>query len=689
MAEMKDSLIVSMDDSTDPKSLKHEDQFISRFGSRFSLSLNMTGKEKAIFPVGIGPLEGRLPLFLAVKQGEETVSLPMHYPVFDSTTKPVYDADFSRTMTTAVTRIGRHGGLEIEWQFDSPFYPKDFKLSCVPFFYVTARLRNVSGELVSGTVYAGLEVGDTSEMPEFGGVVKSARPAVNFRPPEYKPGKVFDIEMALAPVGDGSARSRFDTSCAYWECVEFPYSVGAGETVERTFILAMWHEDRDIVEYHGEKCLLKYQSIFDGLEDVVEYAVGNRDEIRRKSALFDSLIEDASITEDQKYCIAKNFHVYLGATWMLERPGGRDLFMNYEGGTGYFSTIDVEYNFGLFYAMFWPELLRSEIEAWTDTYRRGNRLRPHIFGPQHRIMQHDIGGGFVVDEQIYIPGPMPVEENANFLLLNYLYWRFTGSTDAFDYCSDICGDLADYIVESDLNGNGLPNVGVINTLDCFAPLFRNMGDQVFLGLKAAAALAAYRDLLNMSGKGSAATRYADHAGLIFKTVEEQCWDGDHYVVAIHESRPEGWNNATPLALNGIAYLLFTGQTPPLDPERVKKDIMATEQDYTMWPSMGIWRDLVGLYYGHKPAKPYAFRPDFINDFYPRNFDSVGLIAASGGVGMDVPGRTLTYNSSASGRFPLPALADWENEQVPWIEVGDGEVKVVGEVGSFSLVPRHL
>lgn len=147
MADITDSLIVDKRAGDDPKTLKHEDQFISRFGSRFSISLNLTGREKAIFPMGLGPLGGEMPIFLAVSQGGQTTSLPMHYPVFDKTTAPVYDAEFRRTMAAATADIGTHGNLRIEWRFESPFYPQDYRLSCGPFFHITARLTNISDQV--------------------------------------------------------------------------------------------------------------------------------------------------------------------------------------------------------------------------------------------------------------------------------------------------------------------------------------------------------------------------------------------------------------------------------------------------------------------------------------------------------------------------------------------------------------
>ena len=84
----------------------------------------------------------------------------------------------------------------------------------------------------------------------------------------------------------------------------------------------------------------------------------------------------------------------------------------------YHSTLDVEYSNAFFYLSFWPDLLKTQLEEWA-VFEKESELG--------KFMSHDMGSSTGSRGMAYIHD-MPVEENADYLLLLYSYWKTTGDT---------------------------------------------------------------------------------------------------------------------------------------------------------------------------------------------------------------------------------------------------------------------
>ncbi len=727
----------------------HEDEYIFRFGSRLGLDLGRG--DRALLPAGLGPLNTNLPIYLAVETPEGRFSMPTHYNAAFVRGETV---QLEHSVERSMTRLRFRGesqpaDLRIEWEFLSPFYPQDDAISTAPVFLVTCRMTpQQAGERAAPselTVLAGLEAtvgtttagtaavgeddaGETAAGETTRGanmITQDQQVAANFRGPETKPGDLLHCSLAVgAADGIGFRTRTIDNGAGRWLCLARRVKVtgdagnGAGaervaETVEVSFYLAAVTDG--VVDRLGESCPLAYRRDFADAASVLAWARQHRAELVEKSSRFDELFMYASIPDHIRRFAAWQFHIFLGSTWLLRRPDGSVFYTNYEGGTGYFSTVDVEYNLVPIYLMFRPQCLVDQLELWAEVYRRGNRQRPYSFGPAAGIMEHDVGGGFQIDEQIYMPGPMPVEENANFILMHYLYWRWTGDEAVFARHAALCRELADYVVASDTNGNGLPNLGTNNTFDAFEPLFRDTEDQVYLGIKAGAALQGLSEMLAATAQSASPSpsaspgdeRYAGQARRIFETLENEAWRGDHYAVSISPQAPAGPTGSadrdapSPLTLNGLAYLLFAGTELLLDRSRMRADLLTAATDYTQWPSMGVWRDMLARYlsktepnshtytqtYTHPdtdtdtrthaetfdPQGSYRFRPDFRNDMYPRSATALFMLNAWAGVAVNMVSAVLSVSRAFEGVVPLPALADWEAGVVPWLKVQEGRV----------------
>ncbi|MGC8560108.1 MAG: glycoside hydrolase family 52 protein [Phycisphaerae bacterium] len=669
----------------------HEDQYLNRFGSKFGIQFYP--HHVGLLPAGLGPRHNRASLtdgvythaLLGVAIDRHRYILPL-LPQKDFGHRDVRITDFTlhRTMTSADLRSTQYPqGVSVRWKFISPFYPRALRLSLAPAILVRCTINNHTGSAVEASVLAGLPAGGATMANRTKGIIERHKIVhVIFRGPETdKYPKNLPETQAIALSG---ASTSTPVSMDHCTCFQNTLVVAPGASQHVWIILAQYVNTRSVVSYFGTPCEFEYQKLFPGIDSVIHYARHHRRSMLLRSRIFDHVISGAALPLDIKAFIARNFQVYLGATWMLHRPDGKLLFTSYEGGTGYFSTIDVEFNLAPFYVMFWPACLKSELNLWAKCYYHWPNLKPYRtgpggpliwFGPKYGVMEHDVGGGFIISRQVYLLGPMPVEENSNYILLNSLYWRYTGKLDVFRRHEKLCLALANYILHSSTDGTGLPDTGTNNTLDGFGTLHRRYPDQVFLGLKAACALQALVSMLRAAGQSQLTHPYAAREKLIIHSIEKNAWQGNHYAITISPRHPKGWNKPWALTTNALLYDLLTGEPQPLKPSRVRSDLLSQINKYSKWPSMGIWRDMIACYFGIHPHTRYVLRPDFFGDMYPRSFNSIAMIQAWAGIGINVPKHRITISSRARGWFPLPALADWKAEKVPWIRVHHGKIEL--------------
>lgn len=690
--------------------LAHEDQYINRFGSKFGIQFYPHGA--GVLPVGLGPRHNKVSptngiyahVFLAVQIKGHRYVLPL-IPASQlaRTDRRITQYALHRTMTQVDFRSSQYPkGVVVHWKFISPFYPQATRLCTAPMFYVRCQIKNTGTRPMALRILAGFKHSrKTTIMAPNNLIIRKELVHAVFRGPETdKYPKTIPQTLALA--SDESGRDHLVTQrvdgC---DCLVLNITLASGGQITTGFILAQYANTASIVDVLGHRCGYEYQALFPSIESVIGYARKHQSSILARSAIFDNIIAQAAIPQNIKHFIARNFQVYLGATWLLHGANDKPIFTSYEGGTGYFSTVDVEFNLAPFYCMFWPSCLKSELNLWSQEYDRGAHYKPYRtgprgalirFGPQYGIMEHDIGGGFIINKQVYMLGPMPVEENSNYILMNDLYYCYTGQLSTFIRHEKLCIALANYILHSSTDGTGLPNHGTNNTLDGFGYIHRNYPDQVFLGLKAACALQAMGSMLISAGHRHTASPYLRRANLIVHSIEAKAWQGNHYAITISPRHPAGWNAPWALTTNGLLYNLLTAQPQPLMPQRVRSDLTSAIDVYTKWPSMGIWRDMIACYFGLYPRTTYDFRPDFIGDMYPRNFNAIAMLQAWGHIGINIPQRRVTIGSHAKGWFPLPALADWNKQVIPRIRVVHGRVQVRGATRlsrrmTFTVVPK--
>ena len=463
--------------------------------------------------------------------------------------------------------------------------------------------------------------------------------------------------------------------------------------------------DEPVLKVFGQPASFKYRWLFTDVEAVADFACRHFDELLAKANQMDELLSNSGLTKTQADLIRFSFQNFLLNTLWVVRDDGAEWFSVWEGSCHFHSTVDVEYNDALVYLAFFPELLELLLDEWA------------LFEMQDEVgsyLAHDMGGELEVGRQAY-HHPMPVEENANFLLMLHCLWRWTGKHDLIERHSGLAKRLTAYFERSDTTGNGFPNLGTANTIDDASPAVQYSQEQTYLAVKTLCACYAAAQIADALGETDWANQCRKLVARIRKTLDEQAWLGDHYAVCLERSADGlvdawtgkplsgelvGWDAYSIYTANGLLYLLLSGNEPDLNYQRICTDIVnaywqsLTEYGCThtsadksnVWVSQNLWRDFVAAYLGIQlpdNSPRYFALQAFMNTsgltkgfidtyltnnlcFYPRGITSIGYLFALCGLQIDKVRNIVRLCEKAlyPCRVPLLPLADWERGIVP-------------------------
>ncbi len=356
------------------------------------------------------------------------------------------------------------------------------------------------------------------------------------------------------------------------------------------------------------------------------------DRLLEASRVIDSLVERATIPEAVKALLRVAIPSFLLNTCDAYAADGTRFYSCIEGFCRYHATLDVELHTSAFYAWFAPELLALEIERWAATVQPDD------------VMCHDVGKDDVIGAPQY-PHAMPIEENTNFVILLHAYWTRTGDDAFVRRHAPLVQRLLARVRRADVDGDGLAESDVANTLDDASAAVQYSRGQTYLAVKTAAAHlfgAEILELLSTSAAPDVATCRA-YAKTIAATLEQKSWRGTHYAVTADRSAKgllspwaakrgteagpvpaevanaeeaeelEGADSANGLAALGVLDALRGNSPSPLPLERVKLDLTTAspllerrfvlahaEHEVNGWVSTAIVRDAVRIYLGDDP-----------------------------------------------------------------------------------------
>ena len=239
---------------------------------------------------------------------------------------------------------------------------------------------------------------------------------------------------------------------------------------------------------------------------------------------------------------------------------------------------------------------------------------------------------------------MAVEENADFILLLYKYWKSTGDKAYMRGQFPLVRKLVNFIINCDDDNNGLPDQHTWNTLDQSTPALQYARDQSYLGVKCLAAHQAAREMaLSQSTPDlTYAGKCRGQVELINQTLAYDLWLSDHFAVCldggVDPSDREAYSIYTS---NGLLYLLGGGRNVGVtsgNMDRMRTDIVtstdktlkkygcshSTYNAYNQWVSQNLWRDQLACHLGVKlrSENPLAFTERYwdLEKFFARSME---------------------------------------------------------------------
>ena len=653
-----------------------------------------------------------------VRVGEITRSLP-----FDDRLEQFSAVDQTETMTELSYHCtSPELPVDTRFTWSAPFYPEDVELSTAPYLTLQVDVTGNSHEPQSGQVLIGRSLPIGEPMREFaeGGLTGLSRDAEVFELPTEERWVVEDasgiaLHTSRLPL-DGAPEPQVASRRAepdgrtllpvVWEQpfggLTWDFTVAPGETASLRLVYVGW-ADGPVQNVAGVDQRFKYHEFFDGPLDVARYAFDRWDAVRERCDLLESIVDEATLPDALKQFLAFATHSYLINTWWTTSPDGEDAFTVWEGCCQLQSTVDVEYNIAPFYFALWPELLRMQLDRWPDHIHEG-------------VLDHDMGVGLEVNGMAYWH-PMEIEENTNYVLMLHHYWRRSGDDEIVLRNFASIRELLDWVTAADTDGDGFPEEGLYNTIDQGSPAIQYAPKQVYLGVRQIAAYQAGAQMARLAGADTVADGWTERATLTATTLAEHGWLGDRYAVALNiegaldddgvPAEPmRGWDSYSIYTTNGLVYPWRAGMmVEGLDLARLREDIRNatavtmgefgsphTSHESNMWVSQNIWRDIAAAYLGIDwidNARRYWNLQRYINtrkfgaftdvyvygrdatslDYYPRGVAAFGLIDALAGLQYDRVRGVLSLSPvRAPLRIPLTMFANWEEGEVPWLNV---------------------
>ncbi len=643
----------------------------------------------------------------------------------------------------------RHG-LKMNVDITAPFYPQDEKGSIVPAYIVEITLEHLRQVRWSrpakdvdrrGVLRFGISLPGAKVTAQDGCVQLQYALNTGEKFGPDAPATEFGSPKRSVP-STGQATDRIVPLQGDWrvngECLEVAYDLSAPAARQTVRLALVSHCPDALFECHGQALPLKYTAHWPDVSAVADYVRKNYKGLLKKSRFFDSQWTLSSLSAAAASLTAIAFQSYLMCSLWCKSTG-KGWFVVWEGSCQFHSTVDVTYNEAMFYFTCWPELLEMIIEEWThctddaagyqrrvhaaaapDSAAPAARVESDLDFPG-RIMQHDIGAGWTGNGQRYSHG-MPVEENANFLLLLYWHGQWNGRGELYRRHVSTIRALVEYLLWSDSKGNGFPDRGTSNTIDDASPAVQYGRDNVYLGVKRLGALHAAAGMLEQAGDAALAKSCRAAVAKAVKTLNAG-WLGDHWGVCLdkttkglldawsHEPLPykllPGWDAYSLYTTNGLLPLMMIGDLPAgLSAERLRLDaVNACRESMTpygcghsshpvdiqkVWVAMNVWRDCAAAYLGENllansdrywnlqvfangigSENAKCFTETTLNNnlvWYCRGAATMGLPLAMAGLVMNKPEGVLTARPVAVGRWPLLSLANWKKGAVPTLVV---------------------
>lgn len=704
-------------------------------GSRFNL-IFVPG-DRRVYHGGYGKFkEQHLDLNAGIRTPEgEAWSLP-----FTRTVPVLQRQEHFSTLTTLEYRaVHPDSNLRVSLKLRAPFYPQDAQLSTAPFFFVDLTVKRTrsagaredeslsrQGYLVFDLQGDGISFKSHDAELSYWFESTSQVQSENLGNPEAGKTKTCPVQGWLKATDDASPTERG---------FEKRYDLLPGESCTMKLLWWGWAPEA-VMEIAGEQAPFKYQQFFKTPEAVAQWALRNRDNIEAKCDFLDRTVEGWSLGVATSNLAALGLHAFLANTWWGTGTRGDDWFAVTDGARACHSPVSVEYSNALFYLSLWPQLLGMLLRQW-ENYERDADEELETSASEAAYLARDMGSQFCAGEPCS-HHPTPVESNADYLLLTAAHVAWGGKASAARQKLPLCRRLAEFIFKCDTTGNGLPDRCTANMLEDGSAPLQYGRDQVYLALKAQAALTALAEIEEACDPAnSRAERWRAFVAKGVKTLDTDGWLGDHYPVTLPteagdgenpwtgESLPgsklKGWDDYSIHTANGFLYLgLANLRQPHWRTKRLAKDLENAERrcrtaygathtatcDTSVWFSRNICKDFVAAYLGidllNNAERYWDYQvvvggteggtlfcdSTLSNDrcYHPGGVAIVSAPLAAAGFRLNrLEGELFISPVRTTLDVPLLPFADWERRRVPWLRVRQQEGVATARISNRDLI----
>lgn len=684
------------------------DSIIPCFGSRFTIIPMPNAYRYRVFPLGtfhyfdwqksdsVGISIGTCPQIVSSETAQIGVQVGNVRRVLPFTERGQAFSDVEQCITPLTTVFEATDNdlpIQLKFVFRSAFYPKNFEYSTSPGYVVQVDIHNPTDNVVDAQVFFGLPLHE----------------------PKNKHGRLHSQISVEFP--DGIDHSEID-NLSFEQIIASDSDVfiddsGEYSTLSVTMTLQP-HKQQTINFFHigyiaeptlnqrGNLLKFGYTSLWENAADVCRWWQANLETVIRKGGLFESTVLLATIPPELKLLLASSFKGLASNAWWAEG----DWFSVMEIGA-YHSTLDVDFQLALFFFQYWEELIGRMLNQWADYYEQGSGYMAHDVGQHLEATGNRYGGS---------QSAMKVEENCNYLILLHYYWRATGDIKILQDKQELISELVDFLIAADTTGSGLPNLYADNTNDWGSGLISASEEQSYHGVRLIAAYSGVVEIMHEVYEHTIlAGRCQEQIQRINRSMANG-WLGDHYPISL--ASPESFEHYSMWTMHGLLYPLRLGAELDIDLDKLRIDLINSTQrtmrehgcvhstvDVRGWLTQNLWRDSIAAYLGvdlSNNLQRYLGHGEYVSyedttilevanelmvvpgataehsyanethaypmvDGHPRPACSFGLLYALAGVQFDtLSGKLVFQPVNFPLKIALTHLADWENEQIPWV-----------------------
>jgi hypothetical protein len=467
----------------------------SRMGSRFSLSY--ASRDNGMHTGALGYDQDEFVELLAA------VELGAKKYCFRTAGKPNgYQYLHDQKMTIGMNSMQLRGRIpnkaEVILTVVSPFTPsnslqdtQNVKTQIVPGYYILFDIRNLSGQPIEGRLKTGISKMMIS--PENGLGARQWEHGAHQHQIWFRDNASLHTHNVLAAM---RYKGQYHFNTRGINGIQSKFSLSTGETQTDTLIYAthyqgeVLHDDRS-----GSPLRYYYLKYWSNADEVLHYMRTNADKNILMTEKFENLLKRSNASPKEKWVIANAFHSDIANTFLLQDENNEPRFYLAEGRFKHLSTVDVAHETELT-ALFAPWRLRLQLEQWLNYIAReevnkgtASYNTPHVegisaseYGP---YIYHDVGDRpRISGSSDYWFGPhMAVEENCNYTLLLYWYWKLTGNDEFVRDKLGMVESLLHSVKNRDTDGNGIVDMGFGWTTYDGAETLKRAPENVYLGIK--------------------------------------------------------------------------------------------------------------------------------------------------------------------------------------------------------------